>query len=98
MLFTDDAYAVRDSSWLDANSGYALLYGSGLARTEDGGRHWRQLYPAPPGLPQGPVSFSFATQGIGVGTRSLRGSAGAMRQPVGWRLTRTPGVLRPRGG
>jgi photosystem II stability/assembly factor-like uncharacterized protein len=78
VLFSDDTYAVRDASWIDANTGYVLLFSSGLARTDDGGGHWRQLYPAPPGLPQGPVSFSSATQGIGVGTRGLLGSPGAI--------------------
>ena len=78
VLFTDDSYTVRDASWLDANTGYVLLSGSGLARTDDGGRNWQQLYPPPPGPPQGPVSFSSARQGIGVGTRGLLGSPAAI--------------------
>jgi photosystem II stability/assembly factor-like uncharacterized protein len=78
VLFTDDTYAVEDASWIDAHSGFVLLFNSGLARTDNGGVHWRQLYPRPPGLPTGPVSFSSATEGVGAGTPGLLGSPGAI--------------------
>lgn len=78
VLFSDDTYTVEDAAWIDANTGYALLFNSGLVRTANGGRNWQQLYPSPPGLPTGPVLFSSATDGVGVGTPGLLGTPGAI--------------------
>lgn len=43
LLFTDDAAPVVSLSFADARHGLALVWGRGLLRTDDGGRHWRRL-------------------------------------------------------
>ena len=78
VLFTDDTFDVGDMSWLSPKRGYVVLAGSGLAATADGGRHWRQLYPRPPGSPQGPIAFSTSRAGVGVATGGLFGDPGAI--------------------
>jgi photosystem II stability/assembly factor-like uncharacterized protein len=77
-LFTDDAFDPADSSWLDARRGYAALLDSGLVATTDGGRTWRQVLPAPPGPPQGAVSFASRSEGIGVDTGGVLGRRNAV--------------------
>jgi photosystem II stability/assembly factor-like uncharacterized protein len=75
-LFTDDASTVSSTSWAGANRIYAAYNGgngSGLLRSDDSGRHWRQVYPRRPGPPLGPVSFVDARRGLGVDTGGMYG-------------------------
>ena len=78
VLFSDDAFGVADMSWLTPRRGYAVLDASGLVGTRDGGAHWRQLYPRPPGPPQGAITFSTSRAGIGAATGGLLGDPGAI--------------------
>jgi photosystem II stability/assembly factor-like uncharacterized protein len=77
-LFTDDAFFVRTVSWPAPRQLYALLWNAGLLVSGDGGKHWEQRYPAGPGRPQGPVSFSSATDGIGAGKGGFFRNPGAI--------------------
>jgi photosystem II stability/assembly factor-like uncharacterized protein len=78
VLFTDDVFGVADMSWLTPRLGFIVLRGSGLVVTRDGGGHWRQLYPRPPGPPQGPIAFSTSRAAIGAATGGLLGDPGAI--------------------
>jgi photosystem II stability/assembly factor-like uncharacterized protein len=45
-LFTDDADSVMSTSWASMRTVYALLlHDAKLLRSDDAGRHWRQVYP-----------------------------------------------------
>jgi photosystem II stability/assembly factor-like uncharacterized protein len=58
-------------AWPSPRRLYAALWSVGLVRSDDGGRRWRQIYPAPPGPPAGAMSFSSGQRGIGIGTGGL---------------------------
>ncbi|MFL6017484.1 MAG: WD40/YVTN/BNR-like repeat-containing protein [Gaiellaceae bacterium] len=77
-LFTDDTESVFETSSPSARRAYAVASRSGLLRSDDGGAHWRQLFPHPPGLPQGPVVFESPRRGLGAGTAGLTADAGAV--------------------
>ncbi|HEV8688212.1 MAG TPA: YCF48-related protein, partial [Gaiellaceae bacterium] len=77
-LFTDDAFFVDTVSWPARRQIYALLSQAGLLASDDGGKHWQQRYPAGPGRPEGPVSFSSPTDGIGAGKGGFFRNPGAI--------------------
>jgi photosystem II stability/assembly factor-like uncharacterized protein len=77
-LFTDDAFFVRTVSWPAPRQIFALLWSAGLLASDDGGKHWQQRYPAAQGPPEGPVSFSSPTDGIGAGKGGFFRNPGAI--------------------
>jgi photosystem II stability/assembly factor-like uncharacterized protein len=77
-LFTDDAFFVAAVSWPAPRRLYALLGRGGLLASDDGGKHWEQRYPIGPGAPEGPVSFSSPTDGIGAAKGGFFRNPGAI--------------------
>jgi photosystem II stability/assembly factor-like uncharacterized protein len=64
-------------AWPSRRRIFALLWQTGLIRSDDGGRHWQQLFPATP-TPSVAVSPSSATRAIGTGINGLFPDRGAI--------------------